>query len=158
MVACSMNVIGYTKNTVHDNVIYKRYRKIEKLARGGSPLEKLARGGSPLERLTALGRNLRLLLRRLYFALRQKTPDGVGNAKLRFAFWGYVLPFGQLLTECRKGFTPAPYKGALLAQCNVNIALGHRADEHMSALISPLKDIINVFLRVARPLTPCRQR
>ena len=31
-------------------------------------------------------------------------------------------------------------------QCNVRIVLGHRARGFMRALISPLKDIVNVFL------------
>ena len=32
-----------------------------------------------------------------------------------------------------------------LGQSKENFALGHRADGHMSALISPLKGIINAF-------------
>ena len=37
-------------DNVDDNVTPKRYRKIEKLARGGSPLERFGGGGSPLYR------------------------------------------------------------------------------------------------------------
>ena len=49
--------------------------------------------------------------------------------------WGYLC----------EGVAPAPHKGQLLEQCKENIVLGHRSREHMRSLISPLKDIVNVF-------------
>ena len=42
-------------------------------------------------------------------------------------------------------FHSTPRKGHLLEQCKENIVLGHRSREHMRSLISPLKDIVNVF-------------
>ena len=36
-------------------------------------------------------------------------------------------------------------QGTFLEQCKENIVLGHRSREHMRSLISPLKDIVNVF-------------
>ncbi len=57
------------------------------------------------------------------------------GAKLRFAF------LGSLFVE----FHSTPRKGHCLEQCKENIVLVHRSRTHMRSLISPLKDIINVF-------------
>ena len=50
-----------------------------------------------------------------------------------------------LLGGLFRGHCPHP-QGDFLAQCNVNIVLGHRKRQHMRLLISPLKGIINAFL------------
>ena len=60
--------------------------------------------------------------------------------------WGRNLSVAFLGAIFFTGLRPVPHKGYSLAQCNVNIALGHRSRQHMRSLISSLQSIINALL------------